>query len=60
MVLCLENLSLTEKYRLFIPQPRQAPERQAVKKPLFSIKVIKIYNTTIQIKPSEKVLFLGH
>jgi len=27
MALCLENLYLTEKTRIFIPQPRQAPER---------------------------------
>ena len=27
MVLYLENLCLTEKSRIFIPQPRQAPER---------------------------------
>jgi hypothetical protein len=29
MVLYLGNLCLTEKSRLFIPQPRQAPERYA-------------------------------
>lgn len=27
MVLYLENLCSTEKSRIFIPQPRQAPER---------------------------------
>jgi len=27
LVLYLENLCLTEKSRIFIPQPRQAPER---------------------------------
>lgn len=42
MVLCLENLCLTEKSRIFNPQPRQAPERQSVKKlPFISFK----YNT---------------
>ena len=35
MVLYLENLCLTEKPRIFNPKPRVAPERQAVKKPLF-------------------------
>jgi hypothetical protein len=27
LVLCFENLCLTEKSHVFIPQPRQAPER---------------------------------
>jgi len=29
LVLYWENLCLTEKSRIFIPQPRQAPERYA-------------------------------
>jgi hypothetical protein len=49
--LYLENLCLTEKSRIFIPQPRQAPERQAVKKPSFSIKNLEFSYSTIQIKP---------
>jgi len=42
MVLYLENLCLTEKSRIFNPQPRQAPRRQAVKKPHFFIKNLKL------------------
>ena len=60
MVLYLGNLCLTEKTRIFNPKPRVAPERQAVKKPHFSIISLKINDTTIQIKPSEKALFLGY
>ena len=59
MVLYLENLCLTEKPRIFNPKPRVVPERQAVKKPHFSIIPLKINDTTIQIKPYEKALFLG-
>jgi len=37
-----EILSLTENNRLRSSQPRQAPERQAVKKPHFFIKNLKL------------------
>jgi hypothetical protein len=59
MVLYLGNLCLTEKSRIFILQPRQAPERQAVKKPRFSVKTFKFYPARIQIKPYTEPLFLG-
>ena len=42
------------------PALRVAAKRQAVKKPHFSIISLKINDTTIQIKPSEKALFLGY
>jgi hypothetical protein len=40
-------------------KPAVVPERQAVKKPLFFLKIRKFYNSAIQIKPSKKALFLG-
>ena len=36
-----------------------APERQAVKKPLFPIEIFKLSYSTIQIKPFKKLLFLS-
>jgi hypothetical protein len=39
------------------PKPAVVPERQAVKKPLFFLKIRKFYNPAIQIKPSKKALF---
>jgi hypothetical protein len=60
MILYLGNLCLTEKSRIFNPQPRQARERQAVKKPPFSIKNLEFSCFTIEIKPFKKALFLGY
>ncbi|MDI6050812.1 hypothetical protein QLS31_13335, partial [Flavobacterium sp. XS2P24] len=37
----------------------EAQERQAVKKPLFSNIIFKFHDTTIQIRPFKKPLFLG-
>jgi hypothetical protein len=38
---------------------RQARNRQAVKKPRFSVKTFKFYPARIQIKPYTEPLFLG-
>jgi hypothetical protein len=54
-----ESFGITERLRIFNPKPAVVPERQAVKKPLFSNKIFKFHDTTIQIKPSEKALFLS-
>ena len=50
----VENMSLRSS------PLHEAAERQAVKKPPFSIKTFKFHDTTIQIKPSEMALFLGY
>jgi hypothetical protein len=45
------KFSLTERLRIFNPSLRVARERQAVKKPPFSIKILEFSCFTIQIKP---------
>jgi hypothetical protein len=42
------------------PQLREDAERQAVKKPPFSIKKLEFSCSTSQIKPFKKALFLGY
>jgi len=51
---------LAENTRLRSPQHPQAWERQAVKKPPFSIKNLEFSCFTIEIKPFKKALFLGY
>ncbi|MDI6051095.1 hypothetical protein QLS31_14800, partial [Flavobacterium sp. XS2P24] len=48
-----ENTQFQSRERL------EASGRQAVKKPLFSNIIFKFHDTTIQIRPFKKPLFLG-
>jgi hypothetical protein len=44
------KFSLTERLRIFNPSLRVARERQAVKKPLFCVKIFNFSFSTIQKK----------
>ena len=58
--LCFVSSSvLADSLVLRNPLLRQAPNRQAVKKPLFPLKFLYFPITTTQIKPFKKAVFLG-